>query len=956
MANNDMNFAVDLLPSATNTYNLGNTNKRWKIFANEIDGTIKANNITPILSASFTTGKYGQDGSGTHYYEMLGSITPTSFEQMWLLHYIITIEVSNDTTYTYRADVEIYGVRNTYVAYKIFNSYYSKYPIYQHVILEGASSSYPHEFGYRLASSYGDTTVNKNIHIDIIETRNCTATFFNAPKAYTSSTPSNYTWRTFNATSNGLQESGDADTITRLYAGNNSMVVSSNFRLPGSAIFGFDRDNHAQGISLYSDGYTSTTTSINVNRVYNTAGFDWAKGLFYNTSSNFATGAEVTPGIDQSLHAIDFRYTDNCVNSSSLSTLGLERYKAVYLRGTIGTDGLFYLAPLTVSYNNQNYKRAWTQEIPTSADGYVYWFLGFPYYNSSYAGGYQLNFYLENKLYAYYDGKFQEYIPTISIVDKTSGTLPVTRGGTGATTAADARTNLGLGSMATATETNYVKVDGTRAMTGSLSISKAGECGLEVNNTQTTSPNQVAFIVGQSGNGGIYSRKHSKWIVYSDASGNVVLNGNANTATAFSSNQSVTLTGDVTGSASSTGGWSIATTIGTGKVTNNMLAGSIANGKLSNSKVTIAGTDVSLGSSITADTLRTSLGLSNAMHFLGVTTTNISSGTANTTATVAINDSNVTAAAGDVVLYGSQEYVWGNSKWNLLGDESSYKVKQTAKSDPTASTTTSTTFIDTISQDANGVITATKKTLPSYVPTSAGVTAVTWDSTNNKLTRTINGTAADVVTISTIKTALALTKSDVGLGNVANSTYAGGTAVTLNNSSKASSTASFYAPTTGGTANTQALVGNGATTAPKWVDISPSITIGAGTSSAAPTVNVTVLGQSGTAKSITTASTSVYGVTKLNDGISSSSTVLAATANSALIAAKKVASSNSASKLYLVGATSQSTTGVDSYSFQYTYTKDGLLSALKLGLNLNGTEKVHLEWNNTDQSIDFIFN
>ena len=83
---------------------------------------------------------------------------------------------------------------------------------------------------------------------------------------------------------------------------------------------------------------------------------------------------------------------------------------------------------------------------------------------------------------------------------------------------------------------------------------------------------------------------------------------------------------------------------------------------------------------ITADTLRTSLGLSNAMHFLGVTTTNISTGTPNTTATVSISGSNVTAAAGDVVLYGSQEYVWGNSKWNLLGDESSYALKATTLS------------------------------------------------------------------------------------------------------------------------------------------------------------------------------------------------------------------------------------------------------------------------------------
>lgn len=69
-----------------------------------------------------------------------------------------------------------------------------------------------------------------------------------------------------------------------------------------------------------------------------------------------------------------------------------------------------------------------------------------------------------------------------------------------------------------------------------INMSKAGEIGVEVNNTQATNPNQVAFIVGSSGNGGIYSRKHSKWVVYSDPNGNVVLNGNANTATALTSN------------------------------------------------------------------------------------------------------------------------------------------------------------------------------------------------------------------------------------------------------------------------------------------------------------------------------------------------------------------------------------------------------------------------------------
>ena len=60
------------------------------------------------------------------------------------------------------------------------------------------------------------------------------------------------------------------------------------------------------------------------------------------------------------------------------------------------------------------------------------------------------------------------------------------------------------------------------------------------------------------------------------------------------------------------------------------------------------------------------------------------------------------------------------------------KTVQSAVSDPTASNSTSTTFIDTISQDTNGVITATKKKLPSYKPTQTAVNDPT--ASGNSLT------------------------------------------------------------------------------------------------------------------------------------------------------------------------------------------------------------------------------
>lgn len=61
-------------------------------------------------------------------------------------------------------------------------------------------------------------------------------------------------------------------------------------------------------------------------------------------------------------------------------------------------------------------------------------------------------------------------------------------------------------------------------------------------------------------------------------------------------------------------------------------------------------------------------------------------------------------------LYATKLYSGGAEVLTSHQSLSNYKTKQTAVSDPTASTDTSTTFIDSISQNANGEITVTKKT------------------------------------------------------------------------------------------------------------------------------------------------------------------------------------------------------------------------------------------------------
>lgn len=161
-------------------------------------------------------------------------------------------------------------------------------------------------------------------------------------------------------------------------------------------------------------------------------------------------------------------------------------------------------------------------------------------------------------------------------------------------------------------------------------------------------------------------------------------------------------------------------------------AGQFSNARLANSKVTIAGNDVSLGGSLTADTLRESLGLSNAMHFIGVTTVEITDGS--TTDPTISGSSYSTKTAGDVVLYDDAEFVWtgdnNNGHWELLGDANSFKVKQTVV---TAPATETNKWISSIGQDANGVISAEYGSLD---------TSGTWSGNATKLGTETKGSAS----------------------------------------------------------------------------------------------------------------------------------------------------------------------------------------------------------------------
>lgn len=134
----------------------------------------------------------------------------------------------------------------------------------------------------------------------------------------------------------------------------------------------------------------------------------------------------------------------------------------------------------------------------------------------------------------------------------------------------------------------------------------------------------------------------------------------------------------------------------------------------------------------------------------------------------------------------------------------------------------------TITATLNGnASTATKATTADKLSNTSAVggTTVPVYFTKNGVPAVCTSISLKASTAGTADTATKLGTSDKGSatkpiylkGGTATecTTYAGGTAVTLNNSSKAGSTASFYAPTGAGTAG-EDLVSSGGTSAPAW--------------------------------------------------------------------------------------------------------------------------------------------
>ena len=284
----------------------------------------------------------------------------------------------------------------------------------------------------------------------------------------------------------------------------------------------YDRRNHANAVKAAA-AVTAGTIIVGSSAGYKMAAsgvtFDVSYPILY-ASAAISSGSTATN-------------TYEAIGSVNLQTTKASwtgtQYSTVYLVGTISGN--------TVTIDSS----VFTSTVPTTADGKVYIPIGVLY------STYQIYFGPTNSIYHYTNGSFHPYDATTatagteSLAWNTSTTLATVNG-------------VDIKAKIPSNPNTDTKVNVTLGTT-----TKAYLLGT------STTPTSTATGVTAISDTGVYLDTTAGKLTATTFAGS--LSGNASSATEFSANKTVELTGDVTGSASSKAGWSVATTLANSGVT-----------------------------------------------------------------------------------------------------------------------------------------------------------------------------------------------------------------------------------------------------------------------------------------------------------------------------------------------------------------------------------------------------
>lgn len=209
-------------------------------------------------------------------------IVPKDASSIWYVKY--TIEVAQATTggnanYTGYYLCEWSGKNQAIMSYRMYNNFNSDYYMfYTHDIAIAKSAnvvSSGHYAGIRLNDASNPTSVARKIIVRVYETKNCTVTLLDSlilNPYYDSTKSANYqTNSTANATSNGLQETGDNDSTAAYIYKSYARIKAGTNGIKSNALALATADGTYESLSV--------TTGYSANKVRNTKGFDLSKPI-----------------------------------------------------------------------------------------------------------------------------------------------------------------------------------------------------------------------------------------------------------------------------------------------------------------------------------------------------------------------------------------------------------------------------------------------------------------------------------------------------------------------------------------------------------------------------------------------------------------------------------------------------------------------------------------------------
>ena len=341
------------------------------------------------------------------------------------------------------------------------------------------------------------------------------------------------------------------------------------------------------------------------------------------------------------------------------------------------------------------------------------------------------------------------------------------------------------------------------------------------------------------------------------------------------------------------------------------------------------------------------LGITGAMHYQGTVAT--------------IPPTTGTYASGDVVVLSGtvKEYVYDGSSWRELGTEGSFKTTQPAVTDSGASTSATTTFVQAVTQNQNGVITVTKASLNTTGAWAgtAGTVKGSYTSNGGKQNPDYFGTnKVGFLMMNTTVNNNSQYKDWIIMDCYNNNDVGGGVAFGVNRQSLGAYIMRSAAARTSW-AESAELLGTH-----NYTDYTVTKT-GGGASGTNWAISIT-----GSANSATTA-TNLANAPTITTSTASSTALAANSTYDFNVGGKKVTfktppdndtkntagATSTDSKIYLIGATSTGT-NPQTYGYNYLFAEKGALSAKTLNINAGtGDNQATLQWNSSLRAVEFVF-